>query len=163
MKKGFWLVIFILVGLTLSTARSQTPGGAGSGGQPMSAKQIAQNLSMITGVAISPLLGVSVVGAYQFYTAKTPEARARLSWYSSPWFFVPALLLVGLCFVKDTAGITLPVVLKKPFDVLEAMENKISGLVAAGVFVPLAVSTLHAHISNGASLSSLGLAAIDLS
>ncbi len=163
MKKSHWLATFILLGLTLFAAQAQTTASAGSGGQPMSGQQIARNLSMITGVAISPLLGVSVVGAYQFYAAKTPEARARLSWYSSPWFFVPALLLVGLCFVKDTAGIALPAVLKKPFDVLEAMENKISGLVATGAFVPLAVSTFHAHLSDGASLSSLGLATIDLS
>ena len=161
MKMKFWVIGLLLLGLMLSPAQAQTTASASSSGQSMSARQIARNLSMITGVAISPLLGVSVVGAYQYYAAKTPEAKARLSWYSSPWFFVPALLLVGLCFVKDTAGNALPAALKKPLDVLEAVENKISGLVATGAFVPLAVSTFHAHIPDGASLGSLGLAAID--
>ena len=125
----------------------------------MTANQIARNLSMITGVAISPLLGVSAVGAYQFYHTP-PEQRAKLSWYSDPWFFVPALLIVGLCFLKDTCGIVLPTVLKKPFDVLETCEHKISGLVATGAFVPIVVSTFGAHISTQASLSSLGFATI---
>jgi hypothetical protein len=40
--------------------------------------QIAQTLSMITGVAISPLLGVSAVGWYQWHNAKTPEQKAKL-------------------------------------------------------------------------------------
>ncbi len=126
----------------------------------LTANQIAKNLSMITGVAISPLLGVSAVGAYQYYHAQTPEVRAKLSWYSDPWFFVPALLLVGLCFLKDSCGIALPTALKKPFDVLETCEHKISGLVAMGAFVPIVVSTFGAHISTQASLSSLGFATI---
>jgi len=44
---------------------------------------------------------------------------------------------VLLTFVKDTFGTALPTAVKKPFDVAEAIENKISGLVAAGAFVPL--------------------------
>src|SRR5262245_25015960 len=96
----------------------------------------AEAISTITGVAISPLLGVSGVGAYKW--CKTPpEKRAKLAWYAQPWFWVPALLLVALAFVKDTFGAALPTAVKKPFDVAEAIENKISGLVAAGAFVPL--------------------------
>ena len=40
--------------------------------------QIAQTLSTITGVAISPLLGVSAVGCYQYCKAKTDEEKAKL-------------------------------------------------------------------------------------
>ena len=126
------------------------------------AEKVAQTISMITGVAISPLMGVGAVGAYQYFHAQTPEQRAKLPWFANPLFWVPALLLVGACFIKDTAGVALPTVLKKPFDVAETVEHKISGLVATGAFVPIAASIFHSPDAPGASLSGLGFAAIDL-
>ena len=126
------------------------------------AEKVAQTISMITGVAISPLMGVGAVGAYQYFHAQTPEQKARLPWFAQPLFWVPALLLVGACFVKDTAGTMLPSVVKKPFDVAETVEHKISGLVATGAFVPIAASIFHAPNATGASLSAMGFAAIDL-
>lgn len=160
--------LFFLIGLlllaTLSPARAAdaaTPAQTVPG-----AEKVAQTISMITGVAISPLLGVGAVGAWQYFEAKAPEQRANLPWYAHPLFWAPALLLVGLCFIKDTAGAALPTVAKKPFDVAETIEHKISGLVATGAFVPIAASIFHATASkSGASLDSLGslgFAAIDL-
>ncbi len=98
--------------------------------------EAAQAISTITGVAISPLLGVSGVGVWKYFKT-APEHRAKLSWYAQPWFWIPALLLVAVAFVKDTFGTVLPTAVKKPFDIAEAVENKVSGLVAAGAFVPL--------------------------
>ena len=124
-------------------------------------------VSTITGVAISPLLGVSVVGYLDYRNAKTPEqSLAKLPWFANPMFYVPAFLLVALCFVKDTAGTALPTVVKKPFDVLETCEHKISGLVATGAFVPFAASIFHAQgAGSGAALtlSSMGCATVDMS
>ena len=73
------------------------------------------------------------------------------------------MVLVFLCFLKDTAGTALPSALKKPLDVAEAIEHKISGLVAIGAFVPLAAWIFQNHTGNGAALGSLGFAAADLS
>lgn len=126
-------------------------------------RELAQTISLITGVAISPLLGVGAVGAWQYYQAKTPEERKKLHWYSNPAFWAPALLLVLLCFIKDTAGTALPTVLKKPLDIAETIENKISGLIAVGAFVPIAASVFEIQQGDGAFLSSLGFAAADLS
>jgi hypothetical protein len=127
-------------------------------------QQVAQTISLITGVAISPLMGVGVVGAWQYFHAKTPEQKARLPWFANPLFWVPALLLVAACFVKDSGGVILPAALKKPFDVAETIEHKISGLVATGAFVPIAASIFHSSgTGDGASLSAAGFAAIDLS
>ena len=112
----------------------------------------AQSLSTITGVAISPMLGVGAVGAWDWW--RTPaERRHRLHWYAHPAFWIPALLLVLLVAVKDIAGTALPVTLKRPFDIAEAIENKISGLVAAGAFVPLVatVFTVVVPSSDGAA------------
>jgi hypothetical protein len=123
------------------------------------AKKLAETVSMITGVAISPLMGVSAVGWWQWHNAKTPEQQAALPWFANPLFFVPALLLVGACFLKDTAGIAIPTALKKPFDVAETAEHKVSGLVATGAFVPIAASIFHAPATQPATaaLASLGL------
>lgn len=96
----------------------------------------AQALSTITGVAISPLLGVSAVGAWKYWRS-APAQRVNLPWYAQPWFWIPGLMLVGLVALKDLWGAGLPPLLKKPLDVAEALENKISGLLVAGLFVPL--------------------------
>lgn len=125
------------------------------------ARKLAETVSLITGVAISPLLGVGAVGAYQWWQAPK-EKRGELPWFANPLFWMPALLLVGACFLKDTAGIALPTVLKKPFDMAETVEHKLSGLVAAGAFVPIAASIFHSPAGDGASLATLGFAAIDL-
>jgi hypothetical protein len=54
--------------------------------------------------------------------------------------------------------------LKKPFDVAETIEHKISGLVATGAFVPIAAAIFHSDgTGDGAFWSAAGFAAIDLS
>jgi hypothetical protein len=127
---------------------------------------IAQTLTTITGVAISPLLGVSAVGCYQYFKATTDEERAKLPWFASPVFWVPAFVLLAACFLKDTAGTALPAAAKKPFDALETIEHKISGLVATGAFVPIMVNMIHEANSTGGqptlTMSSLGFAAITM-
>lgn len=159
------LLIFaftLVSGLPSAAAAADTSGKNTSITTDGTGKQICETVSMITGVAISPLLGVGAVGAYDYFKAKTPEQKARLPWFASPLFWVPALLLVGACFVKDSSGIVLPPGLKKPFDAAETLEHKVSGLVATGAFVPIAASIFHAPDQTGASLASLGFAAIDL-
>ena len=164
MKKiSFLLMVVGLLGMS-PNASAQISGAKPADPNP-AAKKVCETVSMITGVAISPLMGVSAVGAYDYFKAKTPEARAKLPWFANPLFWIPALLIVGACFLKDTAGIALPVVLKKPFDVAETIEHKISGLVATGAFVPIIVNMMHevnATTAPGASLGSLGFAAATL-
>jgi hypothetical protein len=124
--------------------------------------EFAQAISTVTGVAISPLLGTSAYGAVKFY--RTPkEQRANLPWFAKPTFWIPALLLVGFVAAKDIFGTAAPTALKKPFDIAEAVENKISGLVAAGAFVPFVVTVFGDTATKSAMLSSLGFATTDLS
>ncbi len=99
-------------------------------------------LTKITGIAISPLLGVGVVGAYDWFTWPK-EKKHQLPWYAHVQFWLPALLLVSLAAVKDAAGAALPPGWKKPLDVAETIENKISGLVAAGAVVPFLAAVFH--------------------
>ncbi|TAL00979.1 MAG: hypothetical protein EPO07_08985, partial [Verrucomicrobia bacterium] len=159
MKKFLFTVL--VLGLCFSPFAARAAEAQSGGNLP--GRKIAETVSMITGVAISPLLGVGAVGAYQWWQAKTPEQKARLPWFANPTFWIPALLLVAACVVKDTAGTVLPTAAKKPLDVAEAVEHKVSGLVAAGAFVPIAAAIFHSsNPGDGASLSAAGFAAIDL-
>jgi hypothetical protein len=129
---------------------------------------LSQGITEITGVAISPLLGVSSIGAWRYW--KTPaEARASLPWYAQPWAWGTGLALLALCFLKDSLGTAVPGLLKKPFDMVELFENKASALVASGAFVPLVAAEMAKHLEAEkaavpvASLSRETMAFIDLS
>ena len=148
-----WVILF-LVALLASlitasyNARSATPSSistpsAKSGAKGGPALELAQTVSAVTGIAISPLLGVSAMGAWQYFRAPA-DKRSTLSWYAQPWFWLSGLALVGLVAAKDVLGAATPPGLKKPIDVAEALENKISGLVAAGALIPMIGSFLHA-------------------
>lgn len=113
------------------------------------AAPIATAISTITGIAISPLLGTSGYGAYKWFTAKDDAARKALPWFAQVKFWLPALLLVVVCAAKDTFGTVVPPGLKKPLDILETIENKFSGLVAAGAVIPFAMDTLSGMIFGG--------------
>ena len=134
--------------------------------------EVAKTLSTVTGVAISPLMGTAALGAYKYFEAEdTPEAKAALPWYAQVKFWLPALLIVGLCALKDCGGIVVPPGLKKPFDVLETLENKMSGLVAAGAVVPMTMDSLskmivadvHTHGPLSSGLATITMGAIDVS
>jgi hypothetical protein len=161
MKRHSLFPVLILLGCLLAAApapaverapaKSKAPG-----------TEFALAISTVTGVAISPLLGTSAYGAVQYY--RTPaEKRDKLPWFAQPTFWVPALLLVVFVGLKDVLGTAAPTALKKPFDIAECVENKVSGMVAAGAFVPFVVTVFGDSNVQSAMLSSLGFASIDLS
>ena len=124
-----------------SKAKEKTPG-----------IELATMASQVTGIAISPLLGVGGVGAYQWMQAHTPEEKARLPWFAQVSFWLPALLLVGVCACKDSIAAVAPPGWKKPLDVAETLENKVSGLVAAGAVVPSLVAVASKMITHSSAL-----------
>ena len=168
MRKLLWLSAVMAL-----TAGCWRPPAAWAGAAPDTAsptnsavpgRELAHAISEITGVAISPLLGVSAVGAWRYYHAQTPQQRARLPWFARPWFWITGFVLVTACFLKDTLGITAPRLLKKPLDVVDAIEHKISGLIATGAFVPLVMAVFPPAEPEGSLAGQSGfLAAIDLS
>jgi hypothetical protein len=115
------------------------------------AAPLAGAVATVTGIAISPLLGTGAYGAYQWMRAETDAQKAALPWYAHWSFFGPALLLVGACAAKDTFGAVVPPGLKKPLDVLETIENKASGLVAAGAVVPFTMSAVSKMMVGGSA------------
>ncbi len=165
MKRFKLLIVTALALLTLVATTRADIATAGQADPNPSAKKLCETVSLVTGVAISPLMGVGGVGAYQYFSAKTAEEKARLPWFANPLFWLPAMLLVGVCFLKDSAGATvLPTVLKKPLDAAETIEHKVSGLVATGAFVPVVASIFHAAapLTPQTSLATAGFAAMDL-
>ncbi|HEY1082057.1 MAG TPA: hypothetical protein VGE29_07335 [Prosthecobacter sp.] len=126
---------------------------------------LAEGVSEITGVAISPLLGMSAIGAWKYYDT-APELRARLPWYCSPIAWGTGLVLVGLCFMKDFFGAAVPALVKKPLDFAELFEDKISALVASTAFVPL-IALAMSHVERiqpqvAAAFDGSGLAMLPL-
>ena len=115
--------------------------------------ELAAMATQVTGIAISPLLGVSAVGAYQYFQADTPEKKANLPWCANPAFWVVGILAVGAVAAKDAAGAALPPGWKKPLDILETIENKASGLVAAGAVIPSLVTFGSKLIMDSAGLN----------
>ena len=117
---------------------------------------MATAISTVTGIAISPLLGTGAYGAYQWWSAGSESARAGLPWYAQIKFWLPALLVVGLVAAKDAVGAAVPAQFKKPLDVLEVVENKMSGLVAAGAVVPIAIDSFSKMIFSPGSAVAAG-------
>jgi hypothetical protein len=157
----------VLIAIPLFAAGKSEPAKIESS---KSGAQIASTLSQVTGIAISPLLGVSALGGYKWMRAHTAEQKAALPWYGHPMYWITGLLIVGAVAFKDAAGTALPPGWKKPLDVLETMENKASGLVAAGAVIPFTMDTLTSMLGSGghaavthSSLAMINLAAIDFS
>lgn len=97
---------------------------------------LAEGVSEVTGVAISPLLGVSALGAWKYWHTE-PTLRHRLPWYCHPYAWGTGMALLGVCFLKDLFGAAAPALVKKPLDFIELFEDKLSALVATAGFVPL--------------------------
>lgn len=82
-------------------------------------QEVSSAIATVTSTAISPLLGVCLLGIYD-YTRTAPEARAALPFYSRPHFWIPIGILLILIFFKDAIGGTVPL-LKKPLDAIEVL------------------------------------------
>lgn len=160
MKKSLSLLVAALFFLAGFSALAESAPAATSYKAPGTV--MAQQISLLTGIAISPLFGSSAYGCYLWFQA--PEGqKTNLPWFAEPWFWMPGLLIVAVCFIKDTAGNALPTAIKKPFDVIEAFEHKISGLVATGAIVPFVMMVTKDSGAPQALLSSMGFAAADFS
>lgn len=142
-------LLCVLFAVPLLAASKPAVSAARAEDRPVVGTQLASTLSQITGIAISPMLGVSALGAYKWVRAETPEEKANLPWYAQPMYWITGLLIVGAVALKDAAGTSLPPGWKKPLDVAETLENKLSGLVAAGAVIPFTLDTLTSVLGGG--------------
>ena len=94
-------------------------------------ENVSTALETVTSTAISPLVGVCAVGAWQYY--HTPKLqRDRLPLMQKPKFWIPILLLLALIFLKDTFGGFAPLI-KKPLDAVEVLFVNHAALVLVAV------------------------------
>lgn len=125
------LVAAVAPGSPVSAVEPGPPDGAVGEAHFTAGEELARTLTLATGVPISPLLGVSGLGAWRWW--RTPaEARPRLPWYTRPWFWGSGIALALLFALNTTIGALIPG-LKKPMDFVEEHENKLSGLLAAPI------------------------------
>ena len=152
------LLLFILTG-PAQAAAAQTTAPAhttGMGDALRQGERLARELTLTTGVAVSPLLGVVLLGAGHYFTAAEAD-RPALPWHASPRFWGSAAVLLGLLFLKDSSKVALPKLLVAPLDALETLlEKNLSGL--------LALPVLASAFSTGdfAALQTLGAQATEL-
>ncbi|MBK9168107.1 MAG: hypothetical protein IPM24_11660 [Bryobacterales bacterium] len=90
-------------------------------------QRLSAAIAAITSTAVSPLLGVTVLGAWEYF--RTPEEqRTSLPRYARPWFWIGLSLLLLLVLSKDTVGGAAPL-LKKPLDAVEVLVMNKAALV----------------------------------
>ena len=161
MKKSLCLIVAFALAVAAITGFAASTSAPVKSAKPEPGIRLAQSVTALTGLAISPLLGVSVYGAWEYF--QTPsEKKAQLSFYAKPWFWIFGFLIVAMVVAKDALGTVIPSPLKKPFDVAELFENKLSGLVAAGALVPMVSTFLGTKsVDVAISLSAAGFAAAD--
>jgi hypothetical protein len=95
---------------------------------------LARDISQITSLAVSPLLGFTGYNAVTYF--KTPlEQRGQLPWFFSPWVWGSCASILLLKILKDTVGYSMPG-LKSVLDVAALFESKLSALLVAGTLVP---------------------------
>ncbi len=105
----------------------------------------AAALSQATEIAISPLLVMTAMGAVRWFRTPGP-LRSELPFYVQPWVWGMGLVLLALVFFKETVVARVPL-LKKPLDVLQLFENKLTGLVASPVAIGGLAYALHTVLS----------------
>lgn len=158
----------ILLAALLAAAAGTTGRGAEAAGTDAPLEQaaataerghrLAERLSAVVGTALSPLLGVGILGVSDWVKADA-AVRQALPWHARPWFWGTVLALLVLVAVKDTLGAAVPP-LKKPLDALEVVENGITGLVAIPVLVAEVDRELGGVLSQAAASLGAGLAPV---
>lgn len=120
----------------------------------LNGEMIANEISKATGLAISPILGISVLGAYTYYTTPA-EQRSEVPWHAKPPFWGPLLVVLLGIILKDSSKIALPKIIIMPLDAIETLlEKNVSAIL--GLLVVLSSVT-------GKGIEQLQLAGHDIS
>lgn len=90
---------------------------------------LAAELARVTGVSMNPLLGMTAIGAWRWYTAP-PEVRAGLPWHQQPWFWGACLAVLVVFLLADKIPGLRPVVKSATL-----FKNKASLLLSAPILM----------------------------
>lgn len=137
------LAVFFLI--------SAAPSDSDEATQAMkSGESVSKALATVTSTAISPLVGVSVMGAWQYWRIPK-EQRGQLPFFDKPYFWAPVMVLLVLIFIKDTFGGFAPLI-KKPLDAVEVLFVNHAALIL--IVFPVVMNQV-ARVMGAPSLKSL--------
>lgn len=88
------------------------------------AEELATQLSVATGTAISPIFAVAVLGAWFHLVDGNPRGLLL----ANPWLYGPMLALLVLILAKDALSTVVPPV-KKPLDLAEHLTQQLGAVV----------------------------------
>ena len=124
------------------------------------ATEISQGLSEVTGLGISPLMTMCVLSLIEWWTHD--PAEGPVPWHGTGWFAWSLFAIVVLGLLLKLFGSGLPAPVQKFQRAFEHQSRYVTGLIAAGVFVPMVATTMQS-ISPGAAQASAGMAMEHLS
>jgi hypothetical protein len=104
------------------------------------AAAVAIGLGTLTGLAISPVLVLSLFGVVTWWNAAEGTA---VPLFAEPWFWAPLLAISCLAILARSGCLVFPGS-KYLLDVPKQIHSKLTGLVAAGMLLPTLVSSLKA-------------------
>jgi hypothetical protein len=116
--------VVLLLAIPLLAFAQAMPSSVDVAGSHSQGAEIATQFAKATGVAITPLLGMSFLGASSWLRAPA-EMRPMLPWYDQPFFWGTGLVLIGILWF----GHRIPVI-KRGFKFIKVWESKVSAVVA---------------------------------
>jgi len=144
MRTALLALIILVSSFSFASATAQSGDFTRPSKDRLPGVALTEGISQITGTAISPLLGVCSAGAWRYF--QTPSAQRRsLPWFCHPGAWGFGFAILGICIFKDVLGTVAPPLIKKPLDMAELFENKVSGLVASASFVPFVATQMAQH------------------
>ena len=145
-----WLLLSVVLVGVVVLAAAQTSGPNESTQALKSGESVSKALATVTSTAISPLVGVSVMGAWQYWKTPSPQ-RGQLPFFDRPYFWAPVMALLVLIFIKDTFGGFAPLI-KKPLDAVEVLLVNHASLIL--IVFPVVMNQV-ARVMGAPSLKSL--------
>jgi hypothetical protein len=145
-----WLLLTCVFLAFVVFAAAQVPETAPADQTLKRGESISKALATVTSTAISPLLGVCVIGAWDYYHTANAQ-RPQLPFYQKPQFWIPIVILLVLIFIKDTFGGFAPLI-KKPLDAVEVLLVNHASLVL--IVLPVVMNQV-AKLMGFASVKSL--------
>jgi hypothetical protein len=131
----FFILLFFSCSFALADEAAPAPSSASYHQISFNGEMLAQEIAQTTGLALNPILCMSALGAYHYFSAPESE-RADLPWHVLPQFWGPLAVILGMIFLKDTFGVAFPKLLKAPLDAAEILfEKNTSALIALPVLI----------------------------
>lgn len=124
------------------------PTSGPSNGAELRAVALAEGMTQLSGVAVSPLFGLSLIGVIDYF--RWDPARGPRPTHANPWIWGSALAVMVLSIIAGSITFALPWPGNLIVGAIRNLEAHVAGLVAAGILIPTLSSTLTAA---GVSLS----------